>query len=95
MTTLTICALLCAVIPALLFCYNLPLYAPPPRSSPLESVSILIPARNEERSIEECLRAALRSENLDFEVIVLDDHSEDGTASIVRRMAWTIREFVW
>ena len=89
LTTLTICALLCAVIPASLFFYNLPLYAPPGRPSSLESVSILIPARNEERCIEECLRAALRSENLDFEVIVLDDHSEDGTASIVRRMART------
>lgn len=89
LVVLTICALLCAIVPAALFLRNLRLYAPPPDRAVLESVSILIPARNEQRSIESCLRAALSTENIDFEIIVLDDHSEDETAAIVREIAQT------
>ncbi|MDQ2775251.1 MAG: glycosyltransferase family 2 protein [Acidobacteriota bacterium] len=51
------------------------------------SVSILIPARDEERSIEACVRSALASTCLDLEVIVLDDHSTDRTSEIVNRIA--------
>src|SRR3569833_30057 len=87
LTLLTISALLCALIPALLFFRNLRLYAAPPDPFIKESVSILIPARNEERSIESCVRAALLSWDLDFEIIVLNDHSEAQTASIVQQIA--------
>ena len=86
---LTIFALLCALVPAVLFFRNLRLYTPPPNDVVVESVSILIPARNEQRSIESCVRAALASENVDLEIIVLDDHSEDQTAAIVRAVAQT------
>jgi cellulose synthase/poly-beta-1,6-N-acetylglucosamine synthase-like glycosyltransferase len=51
----------------------------------LTSVSIIIPARNEEKNIADCLRSVL-SQNYPthlFEVIVVDDHSEDRTAEIV------------
>ncbi|MBV8069585.1 MAG: glycosyltransferase [Acidobacteriaceae bacterium] len=89
MTVLTIFALVCAIGPAALFLRNMRLYAPPSDSAVPESVSILIPARNEQRSIESCVRAALSSENVDFEIIVLDDHSEDQTAAIVREIART------
>jgi glycosyltransferase involved in cell wall biosynthesis len=51
------------------------------------AVSVLIPARNEERSIRDSVSAALRSEGVNLEVIVLDDHSEDRTAEIVAEMA--------
>lgn len=87
LTILTICVLLCAIGPALLFLRNLRFYTSPPDVSVPESVSILIPARNEQRSIESCVRAALLSENADFEIIVLDDHSDDRTATIVRQIA--------
>ncbi len=81
------CIFILAAIPAALFLWNLALYNPPPTLSEREAVSILIPARNEERSIEASARAALASRDLDLELIVLDDHSEDRTAEIVKRIA--------
>lgn len=50
-------------------------------------VSILIPARDEEPSIEKAVRAALDSAGCQVEVLVMDDHSSDATADIVRRLA--------
>ncbi len=46
------------------------------------SVSILVPARNEEAAIAECLRALLAQDHPDIEILVLDDRSEDRTAVI-------------
>jgi hypothetical protein len=87
MMILLILATVCALIPALLFLRNLRLFAPPPAGGSRPSVSVLIPARNEERSIRESVSAALKSEEVDLEVVVLDDHSEDRTAEIVLEMA--------
>ncbi len=46
-------------------------------------VSILVPARNEERNIKRCLTSLIQQDYPDFEILVLDDHSEDATAEIV------------
>lgn len=51
------------------------------------AVSVLIPARDEASSIEQAVTAALASENIDVEVVVMDDGSTDGTDSIVNRLA--------
>jgi Glycosyl transferase family 2 len=75
-----------ALAPALLFRANLRLYAPPPcpaSGQTLPPVSVLIPARNEENAIAASVTAALGNQGVELEVIVLDDHSEDGTAAIV------------
>jgi glycosyltransferase involved in cell wall biosynthesis len=87
MIWLLIAATLCALIPALLLLRNLRLFAPPPAPQTRPAVSVLIPARNEERSIRDSVAAVLRSEGVDLEVIVLDDHSTDRTAEIVAGMA--------
>lgn len=50
---------------------------------PAPFVSILVPARNEELNIERCIRSLLAQQYPAFEVIVLDDHSTDSTASIL------------
>ena len=50
-------------------------------------VSILIPARDEERNIEACVDSLLHQKYPNFEVIVLNDHSTDGTAAILARLA--------
>jgi len=50
-------------------------------------ISVLIPARDEELSIERCMEAALAAEPGPDEVIVCDDASTDRTASIVQRIA--------
>lgn len=50
-------------------------------------VSIIVPARDEERNVEACVRAALAQDYPDFEVVVVDDGSADATPSILARLA--------
>ncbi len=54
---------------------------PPPSSLP--PVSILVPARNEERNIVPCVESLLRQDYPEFEVVVLDDDSHDNTPTLV------------
>ena len=50
-------------------------------------ISIIVPARDEERSIEACVRSLLAQTAPDFEVIVVDDRSTDATGEILARIA--------
>jgi cellulose synthase/poly-beta-1,6-N-acetylglucosamine synthase-like glycosyltransferase/peptidoglycan/xylan/chitin deacetylase (PgdA/CDA1 family)/spore germination protein YaaH len=47
-------------------------------------VSIIVPAYNEERVIEATIRSLLNSDYDNFEVIVVDDGSQDRTSEVVR-----------
>ncbi|MDX6496942.1 MAG: peptidoglycan-N-acetylglucosamine deacetylase [Blastocatellia bacterium] len=47
-------------------------------------VSIIVPAYNEERVIEATLRSLLNSDYDNFEIIVVDDGSQDRTSEVVR-----------
>jgi chlorobactene glucosyltransferase len=58
-----------------------------PDSMPL--TSILIPARNEEVSIRDCVVSLLEQDYPNIEIIVLDDHSTDNTAKILSELAIT------
>ena len=62
-----------------------------PSGSPVPRISVLIPARNEEAGILDCLRSLARQTYPKdrFEVIVLDDHSTDGTAAVVEHFMAT------
>jgi hypothetical protein len=53
----------------------------------LEPVSVLIPARNEENTIENAVRAVLASRGVELELIILDDGSQDATYERVQRLA--------
>ena len=50
-------------------------------------VAVVVPARDEGRNIERCLRSVLGTSYPRLEVIVVDDHSDDDTAAIVTRIA--------
>jgi len=47
-------------------------------------ISVLIPARNEATRIPQCLESLTKQSAALHEILVLDDHSEDATAEIVR-----------
>ncbi|HKU67061.1 MAG TPA: glycosyltransferase family 2 protein [Candidatus Baltobacteraceae bacterium] len=57
------------------------------RLGDLPFLSIVVPARNEERQIETCVRSLLAQRYPEFEVIVIDDRSTDRTAEIVNAIA--------
>ena len=90
-------ALALATVPCGLFLINLLVYRPLPRSGRREArtldgssgydVSVLIPARNEEANIRATLESVLANRGVNFEVVVLDDHSTDRTAEIVKQFA--------
>jgi len=93
---LSMFALMASAIPAALYLLNHAVYRRLPqttcapilgRAGERAAVSVLIPARNEEQNIAASLRAALENRDLDLEIIVLDDHSTDRTAEIVRALA--------
>ena len=61
--------------------------AEPPPDWRAETVSVLIPARDEEHNIAAAVGAALANIDRGGEVLVLDDGSSDSTATIVRGLA--------
>ena len=64
---------------------SLPPLADGQEETPL--ISLLVPARNEARSIAACLESLAAQDYLRCEILVLDDQSEDQTAAIVADMA--------
>lgn len=58
-----------------------------PTASKSPKVSVILPARNEERYIARCLDSLLAQDYPNFEVIVIDDSSTDGTGEIMHQYA--------
>jgi chlorobactene glucosyltransferase len=56
-------------------------------NDPAGFVSIFVPAKDEEATIERCLRSLLAQEGVTFELFAVDDRSTDRTAEIVNRIA--------
>ena len=56
-----------------------------PDSKPL--ISVMIPARDEEANIRNCLESLQKQDYPNYEILVLDDNSDDRTAEIVSEMA--------
>ena len=60
-----------------------------PMTEPLAAypfVSVCVPARNEERDVETCLTSLLNQNYPQFEVIVVDDNSNDNTPRIIKSL---------
>ncbi|MDR3114994.1 MAG: glycosyltransferase [Treponema sp.] len=64
-------------------------YTRPPSLIEGPLVSVLIPVRNEENHIHRCLTALMRQEYRNYEILVLDDDSQDSTWAILNRVAQT------
>ncbi len=56
------------------------------KDSNLPFVSIVIPARNEEKYIERCIKSLLNQDYPRFEIIVIDDNSTDDTSKILKNI---------
>jgi glycosyltransferase involved in cell wall biosynthesis len=93
MLILAIVCLIFATIPALMVVRNLQEFQP--ATNDRESlnaarempISVLIPARNEATGIGTALNSILKTTHGAVELLVLDDHSEDDTAAIVKEFA--------
>ena len=57
------------------------------QSSTTPQVSVIIPARNEEASLGSCLQSLVTQTGVDFEIIVVNDHSTDRTSEIAASFA--------
>ncbi len=51
------------------------------------NLSILIPARNEEKNIENCINSVIETNNNYTEILVYDDHSTDSTADVIKKIS--------
>ena len=83
--TLLLLGILANVLNNLRLLRQMPRHGPLPHPLPL--VSVLIPARDEERNIGRCLESLLRQDYPRLEILVLDDESSDRTAEIVAQLA--------
>lgn len=61
--------------------------AGPKPIGPTDTISVLVPARNEEETIERCLRSIHRSGTAPAEILVYEDRSTDETPEILTRLA--------
>ncbi len=52
-------------------------------SSGIPAVSIVMPFRNAEATLDDCLRSILAQTMPDFELIAINDHSDDGSAALI------------
>ena len=84
---LAIACFLLALLPGALFAANVSLFRRLPCAAGVIPISVLIPARNEERSIVAAVESVLANAGAEFEVIVLDDCSDDSTPDLVRDLA--------
>ncbi len=79
-----------AAIPAVLTWQNLKIFRTSPKAEFPEPVSVLVPARNEERVLDDFIRNVLASQGVELELVVLDDASTDSTAERVSQ--WSDRD---
>lgn len=60
-------------------------FVSPPVAGPL--VSVIVPARNEERNIRRCVESILAQDYPNLQIVVLDDRSTDSTPAILSELS--------
>ena len=60
-------------------------YPGPPNDAPF--ISVMVAAKDEDQNIEKCVQSMLDQDYPNYELIVCNDRSTDGTAAIVERLA--------
>ncbi len=58
-----------------------------PITGPSPAISVIVPVYNIERYLPACLDSLLAQTHRDFEIVVVDDGSDDGSAAIIHRYA--------
>src|ERR1022692_4261322 len=61
-----------------------------PETAP--EISVIVPARNEEACLADCLRSLVGQAGPAYELIVVDDHSTDGPRAIAESFPLKLRE---
>jgi len=62
------------------------------QDGPQPRVAVVVPARNESGTIEQCLRSLLTQDYPDLHIVAVDDRSNDATGAIMDRIAATSAE---
>src|SRR5574337_118054 len=60
-------------------------FKPKPHSIP--KVSVILPARNEEGFIDKCLKSLINQDYENYEIVAIDDRSDDRTGEIIKKIA--------
>lgn len=76
-----------ALLAFFVLCVRMPRALPAARARRPPRVSVVVPARNEAVNIRTCLGTLTASTYPDFEIVVVDDRSEDGTGELARGVA--------
>ncbi|TLX95991.1 MAG: glycosyltransferase [Thaumarchaeota archaeon] len=58
-------------------------------------VSVILPARNEERFIERCLKSLAEQDYENYEIIAIDDRSDDRTGEIIKKITQKIPNLLY
>lgn len=58
-----------------------------PRPHHIPKVSIILPARNEEAFIEKCINSLLEQDYENYEIVAIDDRSDDNTGNIIKKIS--------
>ena len=83
----TLLGAILASLTFLFFLYFRRLSAESLPDSELPFISVIVPARNEEGKIGRCIESLAKQDYPNFEVIVVDDRSQDRTGAIIQELA--------
>ena len=59
----------------------------PPANTPMPSITIVVPARNEAADLEPAIRSLLRLDYPDYQIIGINDRSTDATGELLERLS--------